>query len=205
MTSFPSDDVPHNRKGTGYLPPNPKQWDAENHGLDLRGELGVAPEDVLRHEAAFALLPNVRLFAHGELYAPAEGIDFFRGLGRPLWSGFALPVVGLGVVVVFNDAHPITRTRATLMEEFFHLRLDHPPSAVRLLGAGGPPRTHDLAIEAEAYACGAAALVPYKPLKAMHTTGMSPARIGEHFEVSSQLIDFRLRVTRIVRRARRAG
>lgn len=184
------------------MPPNPKQWRAEQHGLDLRAELAIAVEARLPHGDAFALLPNVRVAPHGEMPAAAAVIKYFRERGKSRWSGLALPCEDGSVLVLYNDAHPITRTRATLMEEFFHIRLDHRPSQLRLLGDADGHRTHDQQVESEAYASGAAALVPYRALKALYASRTSAARIAAQFEVSPDLVYFRLKVTRLLRRAR---
>jgi len=195
--------VSRSRKGTGDLPPNPNQWVAESHGLDLREQMGIGVEVPLPHADAFALLAGVSVEAHGDVPAAAVAINYFRARGKSRWSGLALPLGDGRVLVLYNDAHPITRTRATLMEEFFHLRLGHRPSEIRLLGGTDGHRTHDKDTESEAYACGAAALVPYRALKAMFSDGASAARIAAHFRVSSDLVHFRLNVTRLLRRARR--
>lgn len=195
--------MPRSRKGTGDLPPNPNQWVAENHGLNLREQMGIAVVGALPHADAYALLPGVSVAAHGDVPAAAVVINYFRARGKSRWSGLALPVGDGRVVVLYNDAHPITRIRATLMEEFFHIRLGHRPSEIRMLDGAGGHRTHDKETESEAYACGAAALVPYRALKVMFSAGTSPARIASHFQVSSDLVYFRLKVTRLVRRAQR--
>jgi hypothetical protein len=195
--------VVHSRKGTGDLPPNPKQWVAENHGLDLREQVGIGADRLLPHAKAFALTPHVSIVAHGEIPAAAATINYFRARGSGRWSGLALPLGNGEVLVLYNDAHPITRTRATLMEEFFHLRLGHRPSEIRVLGGRDGHRTHDKETESEAYGCGAAALVPYRSLKAMYGSGMSVPKIAAHFQVSTELVYFRLKVTRLLRRQRK--
>jgi Zn-dependent peptidase ImmA (M78 family) len=89
------------------------------------------------------------------------------------------------------------------MEEYFHIVLDHRPSEIRLLDGADGHRTHDKDTESEAYGCGAAALVPYRSLRVMHGNGISAARIAAHFEVSRELVHFRLKVTRLLRRTRK--
>jgi hypothetical protein len=185
------------------LPPNPNQWVAENHGLDLREQMRIGVEAALSHLDAFALLPGVSVAAHGEIPAAAVAIDYFRRRGKGRWSGLALPVGDGQVLVLYNDAHPITRTRATLMEEYFHIVLGHQPSQIRLLCGANGHRSHDKDTESEAYGCGAAALIPYRSLRTMHGEGLSAGRIAAHFEVSRELVEYRLKVTRLLRRSPR--
>jgi Zn-dependent peptidase ImmA (M78 family) len=102
-------------------------------------------------------------------------------------------------MVIYNAHHHLRRIRATLMEEFFHLWLGHTPTHLRLLSDGNGKRDFDGDKESEAYGSGAAALVPYKPLRAMLEAGHQIALIAEHFLVSEQLVDFRIRVVKLSR------
>jgi len=56
-------------------------------------------------------------------------------------------------------------------------------------------------IEEEACWSAAAALVPYLPLRRMIDDGLLPDQIAAHFEVSVALVEFRLKVTKLWRRA----
>jgi hypothetical protein len=85
------------------------------------------------------------------------------------------------------------------MEEFFHLWLGHAPTHLRLYSDGDGRRDFDHDKESEAYGSGAAALVPYKPLRAMLEKGHRIGSIADHFLVSEQLVDFRIRVVKLSR------
>ena len=187
------------RKGTGLLPPNPKQWDNEHNGLDLREEIEADLVDALDVEGAFNLLENVYLTTPRDFALPEKYLQHLQGNGKAWWSGMALQLHDM-TFVVFNDSHSRNRIRATLMEEFFHLWLGHPPSIVRLYDAKGKLRTHDRKIENEAYASGAAALLPYKPLKALVESGVPVGEIAGQFSVSNDLVVFRSKVTKLFRR-----
>lgn len=189
--------------GKGLLPPNPKQWDNERRGLALRAELGLGLECVLEPERAFGLLPRTYVYPHGALVATGSSVDFiahFRGIGSHSWSGAAFPTPDGAYCVLYNDAHQRTRIRATLMEEFFHLRLGHPATKVRFWNGEPSGRTFHGEIEAEAYGSGAAALVPYKALKVLHQAGHDENRISAAFGVSPALARYRINVTRLNRR-----
>jgi hypothetical protein len=85
------------------------------------------------------------------------------------------------------------------MEEFFHLWLGHVPTHLRLLSNGDGGRDFDGEKESEAYGSGAAALVPYKTLRAMLEGGGGVRSIADHFLVSEQLVEFRIRVSKLTR------
>lgn len=184
------------RGGKGLIPPNPKQWDNEHNGLDLREKLGLDLDAPLRHAAAFALFPNVTVLPHGAIPMAQMHIDHFRDGGSSAWSGVAIPLPDGGVFVVFNDSHPMTRVRATLMEEFFHLWLGHPATKVRVYQDRGA-RTYNAGVESEAYGSGAAALVPYRTLKQRILAGEPTRRISSFLEVSEDLVVFRAKVTKL--------
>jgi hypothetical protein len=167
------------RQGTGLLPPNNKQWNVEHHALDLREKLGVDFLVPLDHLAY---------------------LNHFRNEGAARWSGMAIPVGPEAELVIYNDAHAPTRVRATLMEEFFHIRFDHPRSTIRLFSTDGRNRTMDPTAEVEAYHTGAAALVPFVALKARVGDGQSVRDIARYFEVSPELVEFRAKVTKLYRR-----
>lgn len=185
------------RKGTGLIPPNRNQWNVEHHALNLREELGVSVDVPLDHSAAFALLPATTVFGHGELPVAQEFIQHFRAAGMSHWSGMAVTVAPGVEWVIYNDAHALTRVRATLMEEFFHVRFDHDRSKIRVYGGNGDPRTFDREAEEEAYHTGAAALVPYAALRKFVARGKSTRAIAKHYRVSPELVRFRAKVTKL--------
>lgn len=200
MTLQKSNDQRRARSGKGLLPPNPRQWENEHNGLDLRDELGVAYDQRLCHHSTFRLIDGVSIFPHGQLPIDQKYIDYFRAPRKKAWSGIAFPVGDNQFYVVYNDSHPVKRIRATLMEEFFHLWLGHPTTTLRCYTDTGAHRSFNNAIENEAYGSGAAALVPYCSLKTHLECGKRITEIADHFEVSDALITFRTKVTRLYRK-----
>lgn len=102
-------------------------------------------------------------------------------------------------MVIYNGHHPLRRIRATLMEEFFHIWLNHASTRLRFLSSGDASRDFDSGKESEAYGSGAAALVPYCSLRTMLEDGRSIQFIADHFLVSEQLVEFRIRVAKLSR------
>src|SRR3954470_13125629 len=156
------------RKGEGLYPPNPKHWVNERNGLKLRDDLGIGIATRLSVRDAYAKLKgDVEVWRSSDVACAKKYSDLLHGLRSTVWSAFAAPCSDGGVVVIFNEMHSMQRRRATLMEEFFHLRLGHPPSVIRVFGDGNAKRTFQSSIEEEAYCSGAAALVPYKGLRSL--------------------------------------
>jgi len=186
------------RNGTGLVTPNRDVRVCEHNGLDLRDELSLGPFDILCHSEAFSLLKYVTLLPHGELPASDELLLHFRNEGRSSLSGITIPMENGEAYVVYNDSHTPERTRATLMEELFHLELGHPPTKVRPLVERS--RTYNRSIESEAYNSGAAALVPYAGLRDMLKDGECISEIAAHFQVSVALVEFRSKVNLLYRK-----
>ncbi|SRR6266568_2645447 len=191
------------RAGRGLLPPNPAQWGNEHNGLDLREDLGLALDVALQHEAAFAQLEHVEVLPLGQVPVAWKYVCHFREEARSRWSGVGISLPGGHELVVYNDSHALNRIRATLMEEFFHIKLGHPRSVIRVLGDGDRWRTYDPEVEQEAYGSGAAALVPYYALREMVAARMKAHAIARHFVVSPGLVEYRMKVTKLYARARR--
>lgn len=130
-----------------------------------------------------------------------ESRQHLLGLGTEEWSGGAssraLP--NGQRIVILNPTHGPMRTNATLMEEICHVFLGH--KANRLVGADerGKIQTRDYKKldEEAAYAVGAAALVPYSGLRRFVLNGKSSSEIARHFRVSRELVEYRLKVTRL--------
>ena len=113
-------------------PPNKNQWPFEANGIRLRRALRLKADERLPVRKSFDLLQGVEIRGHGETWSAQSIIDAFRGEQRAFWSACAVPLSGGDVVVIYNDSHSPERIRASLMEEYFHLALDHPPSEVRV-------------------------------------------------------------------------
>jgi Zn-dependent peptidase ImmA (M78 family) len=95
------------------------------------------------------------------------------------------------------------------MEEVAHVFLGHQPNRLAIIGddakvggqKGRPKQTlardynHD--DEEAAYAVGAAALIPYAVLRRLVRAGRRADQIARHFRVSRQLVEYRIKVTRL--------
>jgi hypothetical protein len=127
------------------------------------------------------------------------------GAASEEWSGGASsrPLPDGRRMVILNPKHGPARTNATLMEEISHVFLGHQPTRLKVAvhDQRGRLRSRDYrkADEEAAYATGAAALVPYSALKRFVLEGRTSSEIGKHFRVSRELVEYRLKVTRLWR------
>lgn len=191
-----------NTRGSSNFPPNPRQWGAERNGLGFRARFGLSKSEAL---CPFQLsLPNVTLLATAEdlrEFVQEELLETLFGEHSKKWSGMTIPCDG-GFIVVMNETHAKTRQNATLMEEYFHIVLGHKPYHVGICPESGVIRREfERTLEVEAYHSAAAALVPYAAMREMVKDGAGARDVALHFEVSEELVTFRLKTCKLFRRA----
>jgi hypothetical protein len=133
----------------------------------------------------------------------AEAREHLLGPASEKWSGGAcsVPLPDGKRIVILNPNHGRMRTNATLMEEVSHVFLGHQPSRLKVVAETENGRTisreYRKADEEAAYATGAAALVPFSALRRFVLEGQTSRQIAEHFRVSRELVEYRLKVTRL--------
>ena len=165
--------------------------------MRLRAELNISDLEPLEQDRALNLIPNCQVWALKNIpRLPFEFVNHFRTAGYQL-GAFAYQDADGDHQIVFNDAHPPAQVRVHIMEEFFHIRLGHPPDVVRLYPSDGQHRTHNNDKEDEAYGCGIAALVPFGGLEALLARGLDLHRIAEHYVVPLDVVDLRVAATKL--------
>ena len=207
------------------LPPSDKRKQFELYALGLRDFAGVKAEQPLDPFALaeFAKLMVVD-FDQIEGLSP-ESRQHLLGEGADQWSGGACsrPLPNGWKLVILNPAHGQQRNRATLMEEVAHVFLGHKPNRLAIISEqisevrgqrsgkktaalGRRPSTdrsktlardYNQDDEEAAYAVGAAALIPYAALRRLVRAGRRADQIARHFQVSRQLVEYRLKVTHL--------
>jgi hypothetical protein len=185
------------------LPPGEKWRNYELKALGLRDFARVRldyPLDPFKL-ARFANLLVVKFEDIGGLSPDAR--EHLLGPASENWSGGACTLPNGMKLVVLNPGHGRARTNATLMEEICHVFLGHQPNRIGIVAtdAKGKLRSRDYRKEdeEEAYGVGAAALVPYATLKRLIYEGKSPQDIARRFQVSRELVEYRLKVTKLWR------
>ena len=180
------------------------QWTPERNGHDLRarfGKPGHVPLEPFEIAGRFDDVELLNQSSFEQIVGASCARELF-GRSRDKWSGFVVPVEGLHLIVI-NSTHPLTRQHATLMEELFHITLRHQPSQIYLCPISGLlRREYTPEIEKDAYWSAAAALVPYAALKQFVQSGGTMEAIAETFDVSVDLVEFRMKVTKLWRRRR---
>lgn len=116
---------------------------------------------------------------------------------RDRWSGGVLPhpLPNGKCVCILNPNHPRRRNRITLMEEIVHKHRNHVPTGLREIMPGLRARTYDRDQESEAYGVGAAALLPWSTFFHMINAGTHVADIAETYDVTTQLVEYRIKIT----------
>lgn len=187
-------DTPPTQKGRRY----------EIRALGLREFAGLKRDD--QRLDPFELARYAKL-----LVARLEDIEglsdetknHLLGEGKDKWSGGAAShkLPDGRKLIILNPTHGKNRHNATLMEEISHVFLGHKPSrlSIKKKNKKGEviARDYNAAIEEEAYATGAAALVPYTALKRFVYQGKTAAEIARHFNVSRALVEYRIKVSRL--------
>jgi len=186
------------------LPPTPKGRRHEVRGQALREFAGLRRDDQKLDPfelARYARLLVIRLDEVEGLNE--ETLSHLVGEGKDLWSGGAASkrLPDGSKLIILNPTHGKNRHNATLMEEISHVFLGHVPSRLEIKARNRDgriiARDYNHAIEEEAYATGAAALVPYAALKRFVMQGKTAAEIARHFNVSRALVEYRIKISRL--------
>lgn len=189
---------------TPDLPPTQKGRHYEARAQGLREFAGLKSDHERLDPFALAKYANL-LVADFELIQNLsdEARNNLLGEGKDSWSGGAASKMlpdGRRLIIL-NPTHGRNRHKATLMEEISHVFLGHKPSrlAIEARDRTGQPlaRDYHAEIEEEAYATGAAALVPFRGLNRMVEQGKLVPSIARHYGVSRPLIEYRLKVSRL--------
>lgn len=186
-----------------HLPPGEKWRHFELKALGLRDFARLQPEAPLNpfDLARFASLLVVDVDDIKELSQTAR--KHLLGSASEEWSGGACSraLPDGRKIVILNPNHGPARTNATLMEEICHVFLAHQPNRLAIVSSDEKGKTlardYRKSDEEAAYAIGAAALVPYGALRRLVMQGKSSTQVARQFRVSRELVEYRLKVTRL--------
>lgn len=192
------------------LPPGDKWRQFELRAIGFRNFARVPPDAPLDpfRLAAFA---NLFVLDFEQIQGLSEkSKEHLLGSGSESWSGGATSrsLPDGRKIVILNPTHGHLRTNATLMEEISHVFLGHQPNRLHVITEDERGRTssrdYRKADEEAAYGTGAAALLPYSALRRSLLKGQTSSQIARHFRVSRELVEYRLKVTRLWRAYRSA-
>lgn len=186
------------------LPPTKKGRHHEIRAQGLREFAGLTSDDQRLDPFELAKYAGLLVPSFEEIAGLSEETrNQLLNSAKDKWSGGAASVrlPNGKKLVILNPTHARTRHKATLMEEISHVFLGHKPSrlAVETRDKHGNPlaRDYNADIEEEAYSTGAAALVPYRGLKRLVTSGKTIAEIAMHYNVSRALVEYRIKISRL--------
>jgi IrrE N-terminal-like domain len=187
------------------LPPGEKWRQFELQALGFRDFAGVRSTAAL-DPFQLAKFANLLVISFEQIKGLSqEAREHLLGPASEKWSGGACsrPLPDGRRIVILNPNHGRMRTNATLMEEVSHVFLGHQPSRLKVVGENKSGQTiardYRKADEEAAYATGAAALVPFSALRRFVLEGQTSLQIAKHFHVSRELVEYRLKVTRLWR------
>jgi IrrE N-terminal-like domain len=185
------------------LPPGEKWRHFELKALGLRDFARVRIQQPL-NPFDLARFANLIVLSFDQVTGLSESVrDHLLGPAAEKWSGGACSLPNGMKLVILNPKHGRARTNATLMEEICHVFLGHEPNRLSIVTKDSRgkvmARDYRKVDEEEAYGVGAAGLVPYAALKRFILQRKTAAEISSHFRVSRDLVDYRLKVTRLWR------
>src|SRR2546422_5080793 len=96
-----------------------------------------------------------------------------------------------------KPCHSAARNASTIAEEIVHVKLNHKLTRIQFDGQGVILRGYDKGKENQAKAVAAATLVPHAPLAQAARKRTPIEEIAAHFDVSTELVKFRLKVKRL--------
>ena len=147
----------------------------------------------------FELAPRVGLTVQECKFTglTAEETAHLRNSGALRWSGgvFPVPLPDGSKLCMLNPLQSPRRCRITLMEEISHCYLGHEPTALVINSQGLLIRDFKKKQEEEAYGVGAAVLLPWMFFFPRLNGGMSIEELSEVFDVTTQLVEDRIKVS----------
>jgi Zn-dependent peptidase ImmA (M78 family) len=190
---------------TENLPPTRKGRNYEIKAIGLREFAGLRRDDERLNPFDLAKYANllVASFEQIEPFLTEETKLHLLTDASDKWSGGACSqkLPDGRKLIILNPTHGANRQNATLMEEISHVFLGHKPSRLAITNYNKQgkiiARDYHAEIEEEAYSVGAAALVPYSALRRMVLQGKSSREIARHFNVSRELVEYRMKVSRL--------
>jgi len=171
--------------------------------VQAREQLGLGPMSPL-DPWAYAGMLGIVVLDFSALPLPAAHRRQLLEVDPDSWSGLTLKDEAGCFFVVVNPVHGRPRQCSTLMHEVSHVRLKHIPGQVQL-SVSGLMLLSDYPDEQEQEAdwLAGALLLPRDALHARRVRGWGVTEICSHFGVSSDLCEWRLRMTGVDRQVPR--
>ncbi len=170
-----------------------EEW-IERKGLWLRRLAGESPDTPLDMRAVAQRL-GFRVVIPSEIPGlPPDVVSHLLIRASSEWSGGAIALPNRECVILVNPCHSAARNASTIAEEIVHVKLGHKLTRIEFDGQGTMLRGYDRGKENQAKAVAAATLVPHAPLARAARKRTPIEEIAGHFDVSTELVKFRLKV-----------
>lgn len=127
----------------------------------------------------------------------AAAVAHFSQDGARLWSAALIPV-GDRRIILENDTHLVVRRRSSIGHELGHHLLEHPFETLAL--SDDKCRRFDAAREKQATFFSGHLLISEVAAKRAAFDGWSNEQVGDHFQVSVQFAQMRMRGVRVMAR-----
>jgi Zn-dependent peptidase ImmA (M78 family) len=151
----------------------------------------------------FATYMQVCVLAYDELQLSADHSEQLTKVDVGSWSGVTLSEAGK-YFVVLNPKHDLRRQRNTLTHELAHITLGHIANRIEVSNSGAillGEYADDQ--EQEADWLSGTLLMPRDGILKLRKKGVSAEQIADHFQVSKDLCEWRLRMTGIDRQLKK--
>lgn len=186
------------------MPPTFKGRQYELRAMGLRDFAGLRRADEPLDPFALSIFAKLMVVDFEQIQGlSAETREHLLGAGADAWSGgtCSRPLPNGWRVVILNPKHGRQRNNATLMEEVCHVFLGHKANRLSIVAQNKQGKTvardYNEADEEAAYAVGAAALVPFSALRRLVHAPKTSIEIARHFNVSRELVEYRMKVSRL--------
>ncbi len=181
-----------------------KAW-CENAAADYRAALRLRLEEPLNPEDLAAHLGVMVWRPEDVPELPINSLQQLTIHDRDSWSAVTLRLSNTNLTIV-NSTHPPTRQRSSLAHELAHLILDHEPDRIDLSPAGHLLlSSFEREQEDEANWLSATLLVPRAGLRVAYQSTRDSQTLADHFRVSLDMMNWRLRMTGIAKQVRHAS
>lgn len=179
-----------------------KSW-AERTAISLRRDLGQEPHSPL---SAAALSGHLEI----TLTTPQDVLGLAEEHKRRLlvedntsWSAVTI-ARGNGYIIIYNPTHSPGRQSSDIMHELSHVLIGHKPAQVIMSAEWDIVlRSYDQKQEDEAGWLAGSLLLPREALLHVGRTRMSEETVCEQYQVSTELLKYRLNVTGVARQIQR--
>ena len=172
-----------------------KKWSDEKV-IELRKQLGLYPSSPL---CAFKLCDFLRipvLIPSSVRGLSQEQLDELLDNGSNHWSAVTIPLDNGTYIIIHNPTHSPARQQSNLMHELSHIICEHTISEkAKKTGLAGFLRNLDPEQEDEAEWLGSCLQLPRPALLYSLNNGMTVKKIAEHYNCSTEMVQYRINIT----------